>query len=96
MSYCHLWQPSQHAHFNISLHSTYSQNPFLGAPFAASSLATCWRGGLIDWPTHGRGKESKVVQNMRYVSAMMLTRRVVAVMHSEGVGAGIGEVLGVA
>jgi hypothetical protein len=55
-----------------------------------------WRGGLFDWSSHGRGKESKVVQNMRYVSAMMLTRHIVAVMHSEGVGAGIGEVLGVA
>ena len=37
-----------------------------------------------------------MVQNMRYVSAMMLTRHIVAVIHSEGVGAGIGEVLGVA
>ena len=37
-----------------------------------------------------------MVQNMRYVSAIMLIRRVVAVIHSEGVGAGNGEVLGVA
>ena len=37
-----------------------------------------------------------MVQNMRYVSAMKLMRRVVAVIHSEGVGAGNGEVLGVA
>ncbi len=96
MSYCHLWQSLQHAHFNISLHSTYSQNPFLGAPFAVSLPATRWRGGLIDWSSHGRGKESNVVQNMRYVSAIMLIRRVVAVIHSEGVGAGNGEVLGVA
>jgi hypothetical protein len=36
-----------------------------------------------------------VVQNMRYAS-LMLTHRVVAVIHSEDVGAGIGEVLGVA
>ena len=96
MSYCHLWQSLQHAHFNISLHSTYSQNPFLGAPFAVSLPATRWRGGLIDWSSHGRGKESKVVQNMRYESVMRLTRRVVAVVHSEGVGVGNGEVMEVA
>ena len=80
----------------ILLHSTYSQNTFPGALFAVHFHATRWRGGLIDWPSHGRGKESNVVQNMRYVSAIMLIRRVVAVIHSEGVGAGNGEVLGVA
>ena len=37
-----------------------------------------------------------MVKNIRYVSAMMLTRHIVVVIHSEGVGAGIGEVLGVA
>ena len=37
-----------------------------------------------------------MVQNMRYVSAMRLARRVVAVVHLEGVGAEDGEVLGVA
>jgi hypothetical protein len=59
-------------------------------------LPQCWRGGLFDWPSHGRGKESKVVQNMRYLSAIVLARRVVAVIHSEGVGAEDDEVLGVA
>jgi hypothetical protein len=92
-----LWQSLQHAHFNISLHSTYLQNPFLGAPFAA--MFPCHIAGgvvLLDWSSHGRGKESNVVQNMRYVSAIAMTRHIVAVIHSEGVGAGIGEVLGVA
>ena len=83
-------------HFTIPLHSTYSQNTFHGALFAPHPSATSWQGGLIDWSSHGRGKESNVVQNMRYVSAMMLTRHIVAVIHSEGVGAEDGEVLGVA
>ncbi|GEM_PF-3346169 len=80
----------------LPLHSIYSRKPIPGAPFAAMSYATKWRGGPFDWPSHGRGKESNVVQNMRYVSVIVLTRRVVAVIHSEGVGAGNGEVLGVA
>ena len=54
------------------------------------------RGGLIDWSSHGRGKESNVVQNMRYPSANVLTRRCIAVNLPEGVGAEDGEVLGVA
>ena len=37
-----------------------------------------------------------MVQNMRYESVMRLTRRVVAVVHSEGVGVGNGEVMEVA
>ena len=96
MSNCHLWQPFQYAHFTIPIDSTYFQNPIPGAPFAACSDATRWRGGLFDWSSHDRGKESNVVKNIRYVSAMMLTRHIVVVIHSEGVGAGIGEVLGVA
>ena len=90
---CHLWQSFQRIRCTIPLHSTYSQKPIPGALFAPHPSATRWRGGLIDWSSHGRGKESNVVQNMRYVSAIMLIRRVVAVIHSEGVGAGNGEVL---
>ena len=77
----------------ILLHSTYSQNTFHGALFAPHPSATSWQGGLIDWSSQGRGKESNVVQNMRCVSVLRLTRCVVAVIHSEGVGAGNGEVL---
>jgi hypothetical protein len=53
MLHCHLWQLPQYAHFTIQLHLTYSQNPIPGAPFAAMSHATRWRGGLFDWSSHG-------------------------------------------
>ena len=80
----------------ILLHSTYSQNTFPGALFAVHFHATRWRGGLIDWPSHGRGKESNVVQNVRYPSASWLMCCCNVVTHSEVVGAEDGEVLGVA
>tara|TARA_B100000683_G_scaffold251277_1_gene267134 strand:- start:200 stop:472 length:273 start_codon:yes stop_codon:yes gene_type:complete len=80
----------------LPLHSIYSRKPIPGAPFAAMSYATKWRGGPFDWPSHGRGKESKVVQNMRYPSALVLMHRCIVVSLPEGVGAEDGEVLGVA
>jgi hypothetical protein len=72
------------------------KNVFSARHLLPCFYATKWRGGLIGWSLHGRGKESKVVQNMRYSSAIVLTRRYIAVSLPEGVGAEDGEVLGVA